>query len=208
MKFVSLGYDCSPAFVLRDLSLRPYALPFDWVQSNHMQIINCISDNFQKFHTNIRIIDTPHGQRAVDEYGIQYPHDYPTLDGSNNEVDGYYNEHTIIPNYMDYTKDIIDKYQRRITRFREIFYSTDRVICLYRGFPMAAAYLKRFLVSTYKHSDIVFVVATKENVNMDKQGIFICNPEKNGNWNETNIWKHAIEKAKAYTNHRFSMNLL
>lgn len=42
MKFVSLGYDCSPAFALRDLSLRPYALPFDWVQSNYIQITNCI----------------------------------------------------------------------------------------------------------------------------------------------------------------------
>lgn len=146
----------------------------------------------------------------MDEYGIQYPHDYPTLDISNNEVDGYYNEHTIISNYMDYTKDIYEKYQRRIARFREIFYSTDRIICLYRGSPMAADYLKRFLVSTYKHSDIVFVVATKENVNMDKDGIFICNPEKNGNWNETNIWKDAIEKAKVYTNirTRFSLNLL
>jgi hypothetical protein len=210
MKYVSLGYDCSPAFALRDLSLRDYALPFDWVQSNYIQIMTCISDNFCQFHKDIQIIDTPYGQRAVDAYGIEYPHDYPTIDSSSNSTDGFYNEHIIIPNYTEYTNQVLSKYQRRIDRFREIFSSKEKIIILYRGHPMAAAELKRCLEFTYKHKNILFVVATKYTDNMKNRGIFVCDPEKNGNWNETTIWSDAIKHAIEYRNPRvfFSMNLL
>ena len=32
--YLTIGYDCSPAAALRNLNLREFALPFDWVVSN------------------------------------------------------------------------------------------------------------------------------------------------------------------------------
>ena len=163
--------------------------------------MTCISDNFQKFHKDIQIMDTEHGERAIDAYGIQYPHDYPTIDSSSN---------SIVSNYTDYTQHVLEKYQRRIERFREIFSSKEKIIILYRGHPMAAAEMKQFLESMYKQINVIFVVATKYNINMKNKGIFVCDPEINGNWNETTIWSNAIKNAIVYNNRRslFSMNFV
>ena len=32
--YLTIGQDCSPAAALRNLNLRDFALPFDWVVSN------------------------------------------------------------------------------------------------------------------------------------------------------------------------------
>ena len=34
INYLTLGYDCSPAGALKNLNLREFALPFDWVVSN------------------------------------------------------------------------------------------------------------------------------------------------------------------------------
>ena len=46
INYMSIGYDCSPAAVLRTLNLRNEALPFDWVVSHLQLITNCIEDKF------------------------------------------------------------------------------------------------------------------------------------------------------------------
>lgn len=192
-QYVPLGYDCSPAFASRDLTIRKFALPFDWVQSDYSQIINCIKDDFQNFHKNIRICNTPHGQRAIDSYGIQFPHDYPTVDNHyDNEID-YYNESTIVSNYTDFTEKILEKYQRRIKRFREIFTGEIPIIVLYRGSYHCAATLKNFLESKYNRSDIYFVVSTQEKSN-DKK-IICINTEIHNKWNDKTIWLEGINNA-------------
>ena len=40
--FITMGFDCSPASVLRNLNLRGFALPFDWVVSNINSLNKCI----------------------------------------------------------------------------------------------------------------------------------------------------------------------
>ena len=73
--FITLGFNCAPALILRDLELRNYSLPFDWIITSNNQIINCIEDDFNKFHKNLHF--TLNNHWLMDEYGIQYPHDYP-----------------------------------------------------------------------------------------------------------------------------------
>lgn len=53
-------------------------------------------------------------------------------------------------------------------------------------------------------------MATKYNINMKNRGIFVCDPEINGNWNECAIWSNAIKDAIEYKNRRklFSMNFV
>lgn len=198
MYYVSLGFDCSPASALRNLNLRDFALPFDWVESNYAHyeiILNCITDDFRKFHKNIKL--TRDSKRIIDAYGIQYPHDYPNTENiySKDEEDHLYDEKQIVPNYADYTPKVLEKYARRIERFREIFTGNIPIIVLYRGVYMNAQILKTRLESIYNRSDIVFVVATHEQIYNDEK-IICCNPEKNGGWNEAAIWLEAIELAK------------
>lgn len=80
-QYISLGYDCSPAQALRELGLRQYALPFDWIVSYIDHIEACIWDDFSKFHTNVFINQTQ--TRIIDAYGFEYPHDYPLYERIN-----------------------------------------------------------------------------------------------------------------------------
>ena len=41
--FLTLGYDCSPAGALREMGLREYALPFDWVVSTISSLEECFT---------------------------------------------------------------------------------------------------------------------------------------------------------------------
>jgi hypothetical protein len=50
---LTLGYDCSPAAVLRNLGLREHALPFDWVVSSPQSLNACFKERFQKYHTDL-----------------------------------------------------------------------------------------------------------------------------------------------------------
>ena len=102
--FITLGFNCAPALILRDLELRNYSLPFDWIITSNNQIINCIEDDFNKFHKNLHF--TLNNHWLMDEYGIQYPHDYPL---NSNE--------TIVDDWQNYHANVLTKYERRIQRF-------------------------------------------------------------------------------------------
>jgi hypothetical protein len=198
-QYVPLGYDCSTAQALKDLELREFALPFDWTQTHFIQILQCITDDFRKFHQDIKLINTPFGQRVIDNYGIQYPHDYPTIETEDDKKEineeNFYNEKKIVDNYKDYIDKVLEKYQRRINRFKEIFKTKKPIIILYRGCYSNAEAFKNSLHKYYNRNDIIFVIANKEE-NHNNNGIICCNPEKNGNWNDKSVWLEAIELAK------------
>ena len=123
INYMSLGYDCSPAGALRDLNIRDEALPFDWVQSNLQSIINCIEDNFDKYHKNPCF--NSFGTRLIDNYGFQFPHDYPFNNNDDNidksklgeGIFGEERDKQIIHNWYEYHPIVLEKYKRRIDRF-------------------------------------------------------------------------------------------
>lgn len=41
--YLTIGYDCSPATALRNLNLREFALPFDWIVSKISSLDNCFT---------------------------------------------------------------------------------------------------------------------------------------------------------------------
>ena len=116
--FLTIGYDCSPAMALRTLQLRNFALPFDWVVSNIQCIEKCFRDNFEKYHTNLRIINE---KGLIDEYGFIFPHDY-TLD-NNGEISG---------DWSTQYNTVKEKYNRRIERFNHIMNDSKPIIVLCR----------------------------------------------------------------------------
>ena len=193
--YISVGHDCSTATTLKSLNLRNAAYPFDWTEISFASFEQCILNNFKQFHKNIHINKSK--QRVIDHYGIQFPHDYPTVN-SPKLMDGtYYPEYKICDDYEKYTDQVLEKYGRRIERFRNTMADKSRpLIVLYRGAYADAIKIKSLLESTYQREHIVVVVASKEVLVQRNNAVIVCNPEINKIWNEIGIWKGAIEKAK------------
>ena len=63
--------------------MRDFALPFDWVVSNIKSLQKCFETNFGYFHKNLTF--NFNKTRLVDQYGFQFPHDYPLTNMDNFE---------------------------------------------------------------------------------------------------------------------------
>lgn len=195
--YISLGFDCSTANALKGLNLRNCAYPFDWTDTNFKAFQQCILDNFKHFHKNLYLNKSK--QHLIDHYGIQFLHDYPRLN-SPKLMDGkYYPEYKICDDYEKYTDQVLEKYGRRIERFRNTMADKSMpLIVLYRGTYANAVQIKYILETTYMREHIIVIVATKEHLEQQSrnQAVIACNPEINKIWNEIDIWKIAIENAK------------
>jgi hypothetical protein len=199
-----MGNDCSPAAALKTIGLRQTSLPFDWLQSSPAIIINAIKDDFRFFHKNLKLVKN--GQRVMDPYGFQFPHDYPTIKTKEPEVTNAdetilldeskadYSEDKIVDNYIDYTEAVLEKYQRRIVRLRNILIDSKPLIILMRCHYNGAVMMKQFIDTKYRKNTVI-VLATKECYNTLNSHIIICDPEKNSLWNDHTIWDTAIKRA-------------
>jgi hypothetical protein len=196
-QYISIGYDCSPAAILKDSGLRNAAFPFDWAETGFTALCSCIRDDFKQFHRGIRLNSTQ--QRVIDSYGIQFPHDYPSVETSSysNINNNFYAERKICDNYEKYTDQVLEKYGRRIERFRNIMSEKSvPIIVLYRSHYKEAVYIKFLLERIYNRKNIMVVVAVQEKVDLQHPAVVPCNPEENGKWNESAVWSRAIESAK------------
>jgi hypothetical protein len=189
--YVSIGYDCSTASVLRGLGLRPAALPFDWVESNVDALEKCIGDRFAHYHKGLRFNHSK--TRLIDTYGFQFPHDYPTIDSQNTEVgECNFGESgkEIVENWMDYYDVVKAKYDRRIERFVSIFLDTRPVIVLCRYSPSNVLRIQRLLMNTFQKKNIYFVNAYE--TMYETANIINIHPEIHNTWSDAEIWKQGI----------------
>lgn len=191
---ITVGYDCSPAAALRNVGLRQFALPFDWVVSSIDSLEQCLSENFVRFHTNLRLNESK--KRLIDAYGFEFPHDYPLSTTTNLDMigKGAYGEQdgsTICDNWMDYYQIIKDKYNRRMERFMSIVRDDKPIIimCRYNTINEIIR-LQELFKKLYQKTNICFInsssIPSWENVTC-------INTEQNGIWNETSIWKDALD---------------
>lgn len=194
MNYISLGTDCSCAASLRQLGLRDYALPFDWVTSDPNKIYTCIMDDFNHFHCNLTL--NPEKTRVIDKYGFEFPHDYPTsLTSGNSKLgEGVIGEAIIIDGWEKCQDLVLEKYKRRIERFKCILSSAAPVIALYRGNPSDLYFFRAAFLEKYNKTDIIYVVSST--VAYDSEDTIVCNTEETGKWNLSDIWSNAILKAK------------
>jgi hypothetical protein len=181
MHYISLGLDCSPASALKELNIRTEALPLDWVDSNYANLALCFQENFARFHKKLTM--TADRLRVADEYGFQFPHDYPKHDTPDQ----------IIEEWQNYHENVLSKYERRINRFYDIFKKNESTIILFRGSEDKFKFVKNIIESNFKKDKIAYVIATTENKDVDN--CFYCNPEQNYSWNESKIWQESIQKA-------------
>lgn len=201
--YLTIGYDCSPATALRNLNLREFALPFDWIVSKISSLDNCFKTNFENFHKKLYLKSNK--KRLIDYYGFEFPHDYPLShrsdankdthdDVENNAGEGVFAEedgNTISDEWFKYYNDVLDKYNRRIERFKNIINDTKPIIVLCRYNTRDVLQLQQLFVKYYKLENIYFVNSSKKVFENDKiKNIYT---EANGVWNDVNIWKRGID---------------
>ena len=203
INYMSLGYDCSTASVLRNLNMRCEALPFDWVVSNLQILINCIEDNFNNYHKNLVFSESK--TRLIDSYGFQFPHDYPfdseSIDNSKlgEGAFGEEKDKQIINNWHEYHSLVLEKYNRRIERFYDYFKIDKPLIILCRNYSLKhIVNFGKYLENKFNKSNFYFVVSSNEKYIYNH--IITCEPEKNGIWNDSSIWLEAINKIKHMNN--------
>jgi len=193
--YITLGYDCSPAAALTGLGLRNYALPFDWVVSNVNALCLCLETDFDRFHTGL-VLNNTH-KKLIDSYGFEFPHDYP-LNNNNVEMDrigegsiGEEDGKVITDKWVDYHEFVLDKYKRRIERFRNIMNDTKPVIVLCRHCTRDVLQIQQLFKRVYNKENLYFVNSTREGFENDKiKNIYT---EQNNVWNDTNMWKIGFE---------------
>jgi hypothetical protein len=191
--YISIGNECSSAAALRNLQLRNFALPFDWVVTSPIAFTKCIMDDFKLFHKQLQRYNQ---SRITDAYGILYPHDYPTVEARIPNPDGTYTEKQLVDDWTNYSGPVVEKYGRRIERFQTIMNGKSPLVILYRGKVSSVRLFKSLFLKKYGNENIAFVVATNEQT--DESYIFTCQPEKGGKWNDDAVWKEAIDKATAF----------
>ena len=195
IRYITIGTDCAPAAALRNLSLREFALPFDWVQMQPDQLCRILYNNFKGYHENLTLC----GSRIQNGYGVYFPHDFPTIERTeiyiNEEADvGGIPEKTIAPGWERHIPAVQEKYARRIERFHSILSSNAPIIALYRGSINHIPMIKEAFSQRYNKQNIVYVVATKE-LSSDA-AVIACDTEAKGVWNDLTIWDDAISLAK------------
>ena len=190
--YITIGQDCSPAGALKNLDLRKFSLPFDWIVSDVNKVIECINEDFINFHKNLRINSL--NTRVIDYYGFEFPHDYPNIESNNidNIGEGVFGENKILDGWENFIEINLEKYSRRIKRFNDILTSNIDIIVLYRGNVENVSLFQKLFIDKYKKSNIKFVVAT--NTLYEDSNIITCNPEINGEWNDCDIWNQSIKK--------------
>lgn len=192
MNYISLGSECSCAATLRHLGLRDYALPFDWISSDPIKIYTCIMDDFKGFHRNLTL--NYKSTRLIDDYGLEFPHDYPTSSEETNVGEGVIGEAKIIDDWEKCHDLVLEKYKRRIERFKTVFLSSTPVIALYRGDPSDLYFFRSAFLEKYNKTNIIYVVSST--VPYVSEDTIVCNTEESGKWNSSDIWSDAILKAK------------
>jgi len=193
--YLTIGFDCSPAATLKNLNLREYALPFDWVVSNINALQNCFETNFENYHKDLFF--NYNKKRLIDSYGFQFPHDYPLSnmrDFENNIGEGVFAEENgkfITDKWNDYYEIVLDKYNRRIERFKNIINDTKPIIVLCRYTTLDVLKLHALFIKYYKIKNIYFINSCSEVFeNANIKNIYT---EKNNVWNDVNIWKECID---------------
>ena len=181
--FFSIGYDYSTASALDALGLKKETLPFDYMELRIHFLKKCFETDFEYFHKNVVL--NYNKTRIIDEYGFQYPYDYPMINN------GSPTENTIIDNWLSYYDVVKEDYEMRIERFKSIIHDPKPAIVLCRYRTSDVLELQELFIKYYNKSNLYFLNASPEIYSSDK--IININPEKNNVWNDINIWKEGIE---------------
>ena len=131
--YISLGSNCVPAFCLTDCKLRTAAYPFDWIISSFDGLYATLESDFCYFFKDLELL--PDSTGVTDYYGHQFIHDWRIQTHSSvdlTEVDWVPNN-LILGDWQEAVPMIMQKYQRRIDRFRRVLNGENNVVFIRYG---------------------------------------------------------------------------
>jgi hypothetical protein len=188
VNYISMGQDCSPASALKNLDLRKFSSPFDWIVSNIEGVKKCINEDFKNFHKNLKF--NHNRTRVIDSYGFEFPHDYPGENNDEIKDDDIHGENKIRLDWEKFTPEILEKYERRIKRFINLMNIPEPIIIFYTGKLSNVYELRKLFYEKYNKHNIYFVTCS-EGRSLDTT-VITCNPHIKI-WNDKEIWKKSLE---------------
>lgn len=150
-----IGHSCYGAKYLKEkLNITTYASPFSWNTVYSLDIVNnIISNDFNEF-VREDIFDDTTRKSGKNKYGLKFQHDY---------ISDKWN-----------SKNIVDKYKKRINRFNTILKKVDKVILLWSNDWYTLEHYNKGLLKkaneiTYNKADNleVFLRAKYKNKNIE-----------------------------------------
>jgi hypothetical protein len=111
----------------------------------------------------------------------------------NNIGEGVFGEERgkcITEKWYHYYSVALDKYNRRIERFKNIINDTKPIIVLCRYNTKDVFTLQKLFIKYYKNKNIYFVNSCNEP--FENEYIKNIYTEKEHNWNDINIWKEGL----------------
>ena len=114
-------------------------------------------------------------------------------DVENNIGEGAFGEENgkcITDKWNDYYGIVLDKYNRRIERFKNIINEDKPIIVLCKYTTRDVLELQKLFIKYYKITNIYFINSSNEIFENDNiKNIYT---EKNNIWNDVNVWKEGI----------------
>lgn len=211
--FIPFGETCAVSVSLRNLKIREFALPFDWVRTTPESLIRAVDDDFKGFHEDLQLSDSK--LYVTDSYGIEFPHDYPTKKQADVTTDASEEDYTIgenilVDHWMESIPAVKKKYARRIERFISLMKSDQQITIVTECRLKDIQDFNDLFLRKYNKTNIVYVVLSheviteEENQGFFDRGICLCEPEtvwedENGVWHTIQeerdaLWKNAIVK--------------
>lgn len=165
---ISLGPDCQVAGQLRIANIRTQAFPFDWMATHSFEgVFKVLQEDFKHFlNKNFLVKDTDQIRVLNTHYNILFVHDFPTVE---NPVVNEFNYASKIPdNFLDYVDEVKKKFDRRITRVRDLLRSINHKLLLIRTslLPNQALTLSNFLTKNYPKLNYT-IVSVHNNPNLN-----------------------------------------
>lgn len=120
--FVSLGSFCGPALTIQATGLRRGAFPLDWMLSvDGEKVIKLLDDNFLYFFNTAYLSPYVNGILLHKYYHLEFSHE------------GTWIGNTFFDNYPGF----LEKYQRRINRFRKLNYYKGKIFFVRAAWPLS-----------------------------------------------------------------------
>ena len=121
---VSLGSHCQSSIILKELGLRAFATPLDWMLSlDHKGLVQLIDDEFSHMFDEQYLTQYPEGYVINSRYNLDFRHDWSSLD------------------LLGELPGIALKFERRINRFFELPEIAKRVVFIRSVFDPKLNYL-------------------------------------------------------------------
>lgn len=125
---ISLGSTCSIAFNIEKYGLRRFALPFDWLRTDMVSIIDCLEDQFNSFNNWNKAERSP---ESMANFPVFDP-DTESYPKENGNVAMLYINGYGMKSFHDFDGDnleiVKEKYKRRIERFITLLQSDNHIL--------------------------------------------------------------------------------